>query len=747
MISQKGANSSDIMTKKPIKSTKRRTFEDSTDSSMAGRKSSAVTNLIGVNNAEDSSASNSNTATGSFREINPAIKLIRSNIIGDRYIISTPFGSREIVYADYTASGRSLKFVEDYMVKVVSPTYANTHTEASATGAQTTHLREESRGFIRTVLNAPKKDYAVLFTGTGSTAAIEKLFHCLGLGIPEYIKKRWNLDEHIPEDERPVVFLSHFEHHSNELFWRESIAKTVIIKEGKDGAPDLAHLESELLNYKGKQIPMIGSFSAGSNVTGIKAPVKSICSLLHAHGAYAFIDYAGVGSYVKIDMQGSEDWDAGDSSIDAAFFSPHKFVGGPGSAGLLVARKKLFQNAFGIETNTATSPGGGTIAYVARDSHAYSTDIEHREDSGTPGILQSIRTGLAFKVKEMVGCETIDNLERLNCALALTSWRSNPSISLMGSDRVSFQFASRRVSIFSFNLLSPVSKIPHSPISTERYVGFERTYSDLLSESINRFSRVGTVDYRVDFIPLHYNFTIALLNDVYGIQGRGGCSCAGPYGLDMFNISQSHIHKDQLNHIYNLFKCAPGAKPGWARVNLNYFISRHEVAFIIEAVNQIAKDGWKLLPHYIQDWHSGQFYHHSLFDGDRTKNPNPTLDSLFSIDDIKIAINTTNGSKSVRATFPKPQCLSGQRTRSHYRQVLNDANKLYAQQTKKANLINRRKVLDFTTKLHPTIAEDDIWWLRPSQAEQFLLSQSPITRDMNKTRIKSSLFARQRAPC
>ncbi len=648
-----------------------------------------------------SSTSNNSTVA------NQAVSIIRANIIGDRYTIETPFGPKEIVYADYTASGRSLQFIEDYMTKVVAPAYANTHTEASATGSQTTHLREEARDFIRTALNAPSDEYAVLFTGSGSTAAIEKMIQCLGIGIPEYADKKWNLSQHIPENERPVVFISHYEHHSNELPWRESIARCVVIKEEKDGSPDLKHLEKELIKYKTENVPMIGSFSAGSNVTGIKSPVKTICSLLHRYGAYAFVDYAGVGPYVKIDMK-SESNDGEDSSIDAAFFSPHKFIGGPGSSGLLVARRKLFQNAFGVETTKAACPGGGTIDYVSRETHGYSENIEYREDSGTPGILQSIRAGLAFKVKEMVGCETIENLEHLHCALALTAWRSNPFVALMGADRVSYQFPTRRVSIFSFNLLSPVIVKPVSPRSTECHIGFERTYSELISESLNRYARIGKVEPRSDSIPLHYNFVIALLNDVYGIQGRGGCSCAAPYGLDMFNISGSD--PELMDHVYKLFKNVPGSKPGWARVNFNYFISKYEVAYIIEAVKQISKDGWKLLPLYVQDLSTGQFHHRSA------KKTSVTTGSLFSMEDI-----TISDEKGLHIKFPKPKITQGQRDRSYYRHALAQAKKLYEKESKRSRK-RQRKIQDFTSELPPDLGEEDIWWLRPSQAEEYLMS-------------------------
>jgi selenocysteine lyase/cysteine desulfurase len=355
------------------------------------------------------------SVSGMLDEQNDMIEHLRMNIIGDRCIIKTPFGKKEVVYADYTASGRALKFVEDYVLEVAIPTYANTHTEASATGARTTHLREEARDMIHQATNAPSNEYVVLFTGTGATGAIEKLFRVLGLGISEFAEKKWNLSNHIPLEQRPVVFVSHYEHHSNELMWRESIARCVVIQEGADGTPELAHLERELIKYEKERVPMIGSFSAGSNVTGIQSPVRVISSLLHKYGAYAFFDYAGVGAYVDIDMKGTVKGNV-DDSIDAGFFSPHKFVGGPGSSGVLIARKKLFHKAFDIETTTASTPGGGTIDYVWHGGQAYSQDIEYREDSGTPGILQSIRAGLAFKVKDMVGCKNIEKLEGIHSA-------------------------------------------------------------------------------------------------------------------------------------------------------------------------------------------------------------------------------------------------------------------------------------------------------------------------------------------
>jgi selenocysteine lyase/cysteine desulfurase len=512
--------------------------------------------------------------------------------------------------------------------------------------------------------------------------------------------------------------------------WRDSIARVVVIREGSDGTPDLAHLESELLKYRQDNVPMIGSFSAGSNVTGIRSPVRSICKLLHQSGAYAFFDYAGVGGYVKVDMKGDEGDDS--SSMDAAFFSPHKFIGGPGSSGLLIARNILFRKAFDIKTSKASTAGGGTIDYVNRRNHKYSKDIEFREDAGTPGILQAIKAGLAFKVKEMVGVEKIEKLEHVHCTLALNAWRSNPLIALMGADRVSYQFATRRVSIFSFNLLSPVPtsqvaeprrKSPTSLAAPETPETTDSSPRDIIATHLAHYANVGNVEAASSKIPLHHYFVIALLNDVYGIQGRGGCSCAGPYGHDMFGMS-------------SLRSClfmspGPAFKIGWARVNFNYFISQHEVSFIIEAVKQIAQHGWRLLPQYVQDLESGQFIHRSCLDANGKKLETSPDDTLFSINDLTLSNNTKparGDDTGVRVTFRKPEDpKKGERSRTSYRKTLKDATTIYKKAA--ANAKKGGAVRDFLTDFSGKIKPGDVWWLLPTQAASFLDNRDALLTD------------------
>mmetsp|Transcript_28461 Transcript_28461/g.43474 ORF Transcript_28461/g.43474 Transcript_28461/m.43474 type:complete len:688 (-) Transcript_28461:114-2177(-) len=610
---------------------------------------------------------------------------IRKNVVGARCQYSTPFGKREMVYADYTASGRCLKFLEEYMLDVVAPLYANTHTEASMTGAQTTRLREEARDIIGQSVNAPKKEYVVLFTGTGSTGAIDKLFRVLGLDLSVNSEK-FQLAQ-IPENKRPVVFISHLEHHSNELIWRHSLARCIVINEDANGAPDLKHLEQELRRFKRQRVPLIGSFSAGSNVTGMQTPVRAITKLLHRHGAYAFFDYAGVGAYVDIDMQGN----GADEAMDAIFLSPHKFVGGPGSAGVLVARRSLLERPFGSLADRPTVPGGGTVAFVTEHDQIYANDIESREDAGTPGILQCIRAGLAFKVKEMVGSKTIHELEKVHGAIAIKAWNKSPFISLVGCDRSGYFDIDKRVSIISFNVLSPVSA---------------KTYNKMgIHMAITKDKQ------RANRLPLHYNFIITLLNDLYGIQARGGCSCAGPYSARLFGLCGEES-KDAMKRMeYLASKGHTSFKPGWARLNFNYFISKEEAAFMVEAVEQIAVHGWKLLPQYVQDIHSGQFFHRS----NKVTCPY-SLSNAFS----DIALNTGSAKQAV------PICKTGDRLKSSYDQVLRSAMQIYKKAARNATSSkSSNDIADFTDRVPGSINNSDIWWLRPSEAAAELADSSP----------------------
>jgi selenocysteine lyase/cysteine desulfurase len=473
------------------------------------------------------------------------IEYIREGVIGSDFAVPGPFGPRRVTYADYTASGRSLSFIEDYVRDVVLPLYANTHTESSGTGLQSTRFREEARDIIRRCVNA-SEEHAVLFAGSGATGAIDRLIGVLGLRIPCTLEDRYHLSEQIPAAERPVVFIGPFEHHSNELPWRESIADVVRIEEDDDGPIDLAQLERELITYADRPVK-IGSFSAASNVTGIISDTRAVASLLHRHGALSFWDFAAAAPYVGIDMQADGDPLA---YKDAIFISAHKLIGGPGTPGILVARKELFQN------RVPAVPGGGTVAFVNPEDHQYLDDIEHREEGGTPAIVESIRAGLVFQLKEAVGEERIRDLEDRFIHRAIASWKATPNIRILGNPDAD------RLSIVSF-------VVRHD----------------------DRF--------------LHHNFVVALLNDLFGIQSRGGCSCAGPYGHRLLGIDLETSHEFEQE----ITRGCEGIKPGWVRVNFNYFISDRVFDFIVDAVHLVADKGWRMLPYYSFDPVSGLWEH------------------------------------------------------------------------------------------------------------------------------------------
>ena len=455
-----------------------------------------------------------------------------ADIIGHNETITTPFGQKPLVYADFTASGRSLRSIENFIQTKVMPYYANTHTEASYNGAHTQHLREQARAEIKRAVNASEHD-KLIFCGSGATAAINTLIHLLALP---------KSGERTVKDNRPVVFIGPYEHHSNELPWRECDVDLVVIGLTDNGTIDAQALSQQLAKYNDTRLK-IGSFSAASNVTGVLSDIPCITKLLHQHNALAFWDFAAAGPYVDINMNGQY-------PLDGAFISPHKFVGGPGTPGILVVKQHVVNNT------VPSTVGGGTVSFVTPTDHAYVDDIETREEGGTPAIIESIRAGLVFKVKQQIGTDNIDKQDRHWVNEAFARFDAIPNIRVLGDNN------RHRLPIFSFQVLH------------QEHV-------------------------------LHHNFITTLLNDLFGIQVRGGCSCAGPYGHLLLGIGTQE--SERIHHLVEQGNNA--AKPGWVRLNIGYFFDQQTFDYIFEALAFVADHAHCYLPLYQLDQKTGLWHH------------------------------------------------------------------------------------------------------------------------------------------
>ncbi|CAN6362816.1 unnamed protein product [Urochloa humidicola] len=483
------------------------------------------------------------------------VEWVRSQLVGGDAEFETPFGRRALLYADHTASGRSLRYIEDYILNHVLPFYGNTHTEDSYVGSRTTRTARKAARYIKRRMGGGPGD-ALLFCGSGATAAIKRLQEAIGVAAPPPFAARAR--ELLRPEERWVVFVGPYEHHSNLLSWRRSLADVVEVPAGAaDGLVDLDALRRALAAPEHADRPMLGAFSACSNVTGVITDTRAIARILHQHGAFACFDFAASGPYVDIDMRSGEM-----DGYDAVFLSPHKFVGGPGTPGILLMNKALYR----LAGHPPTTCGGGTVAYVngfSEEDTVYYEDIEEREDAGTPAIVQKVRASLAFWVKEHVGLDAISLRERAYAEAATARLLSNPNIKLLRN-----VVSARRLPIFSFLVYPP----------------------DHTSDHRRR-------------LPLHGRFVARLLNDLFGIQARGGCACAGPYGHALLGVGEelSLRIRDAIIEGYH------GVKPGWTRVSFAYYMSGEEVRFVLAAVDFVAAHGHRFLPLYGFDWATGNW--------------------------------------------------------------------------------------------------------------------------------------------
>ena len=472
----------------------------------------------------------------------------RRNIVGIDQEFVSPFGKKKIVYTDWTASGRLYRPIEEKIVNDFGPFVANTHTETSVTGTAMTKAYHEARKIIKEHVNANAND-VLITSGSGMTGAINKFQRILGLKIPENMRPYTK----IPDSLRPVIFVTHMEHHSNQTSWLETIAKVVVVPPNDDVLVCMENFAKKVEKYKDYPIK-IAAVTGCSNVTGIQTPYREIAKLMHKNGGLCFVDFACSAPYVSIDMHPEEEG----AHLDAIFFSPHKFLGGPGTSGVLIFNNNLYKNTI------PDNPGGGTVSWTNPwGNHKYIDDIESREDGGTPGFLQTIRTALAIRLKEKIGVEKM--LKREHELLKIV-----------------------------FSELSDISNLKILAPQTEE--------------------RLAVISFYIE--DLHFNLGVKLLNDRYGIQTRGGCSCAGTYGHFLLHMDQEtsesitcEIDDGNLTH-----------KPGWIRMSFHPTSTNEEAHYVCNAIKELAQNHVEWAKDYNYNIQSNEFFHHNEKDENLMEN-------------------------------------------------------------------------------------------------------------------------------
>ncbi len=467
----------------------------------------------------------------------------RDQIIGNGQLYRTPYGVQKMLYADWVASGRLYMPVEKILLNSIGPFIGNTHTETSETGKLMTQAYQLAHQKIKEYVNAGAGD-VILTTGSGMTGAIVKFQRILGMKVCGEISHH----KCFKESEKPVVFVTHMEHHSNQTTWYETSADVVVIEPGKDMLVDLNKLEEALIKYKDRK-KKIGSFTACSNVTGIRTPYHEMARLMHEYGGLAFVDFAASAPYDEINMHPEDSLE----KLDAIFFSPHKFLGGPGASGVLVFDSSLYNS------KTPDQPGGGTVDWTNPwGEYKYIDNIEIREDGGTPGFLQAIRTALTLELKNQMSIAKIHQREKELVTLAFSGLRKIPGLHILAD---------------------------------------------------NVEDRLGIISFYIDSI--HYNLIVKLLSDRFGVQVRGGCVCAGTYGHYLLNVSHDKSKKitDRIN------RGDLSEKPGWVRLSIHPTLKDEELHYIIDSIKQIQRNHLAWETFYTYNKKTNEFrYNHSVKD-------------------------------------------------------------------------------------------------------------------------------------
>lgn len=460
----------------------------------------------------------------------------RNNIIGHNLRYKSVYGTQRLIYADWVASGRLYRPIEETIVNSLGPYVANTHTETSETGTLMTNAYRLAHKKIKEHCNAGKND-VIITAGFGMTTVVNKLQRILGLKC--FLKK--GIKKSIPEKDRPVVFITHMEHHSNQTSWYETEADVVVIPPDEKLFCDPNRLEDELKKYKNRKVKF-GSFSACSNVTGIRPPFYELAELMHRYDGYCFVDFAASAPYVDIDMHPKNK----NAYLDAVMFSPHKFLGGPGSSGVMVFNSELYHNY------SPDQPGGGTVEWTNPwGEYKYIDDIEVREDGGTPGFIQAIRTALSIELKSQMNTANMEKREKQLVKIAFDELRKIDGLHILAD---------------------------------------------------NEENRLGIISFYTD--DLHYNLVVRLLSDRFGIQVRGGCACAGTYGHYLLNVDYKHsrkISKRISNGDLSL-------KPGWVRLSLHPTMTTEDLYIVVDALKKIRKNRVKWSSDYSYDKYTNEFY-------------------------------------------------------------------------------------------------------------------------------------------
>jgi selenocysteine lyase/cysteine desulfurase len=464
----------------------------------------------------------------------------RENIIGINQEFESPYGKKKIIYADWIASGRLYFPIEKTLIENFGPYVGNTHSESSVTGTTMTKAYHKSKKIIKKHVNASKDD-VLIFAGFGMTAAINKFQRLLGLKVCEQLNKYTS----IPMNEKPVVFITHMEHHSNHTSWLETICDVVIIEPDDNGLVNLNHFNHLLKLYENRNLK-IGSFTASSNVTGIQPQYHLMAKMVHEYGGICFIDFAAAAPYIEINMHPKDPME----KLDAIFFSPHKFLGGPGTSGVLIFDSKLYNRKI------PDHPGGGTVDWTNPwGGHKYIQDIETREDGGTPGFLQAIKTALAIELKEEMGIRNILDREHELLEIAFDRFLKIPTLHILAQETK---------------------------------------------------ERLGIISFYVE--DIHYNLIVKLLNDLYGIQVRGGCSCAGTYGHYLLHVDPTRSKRitDKINH------GDLSEKPGWVRLSIHPTMTNEELNYILNAIDDIIKNIGEWSKDYYYSSKTNEYYHSSV---------------------------------------------------------------------------------------------------------------------------------------